>query len=79
MRSTRRKEQSFKLGRYSKWNAGFVVSLSRNDLHGLMELGKDVEKEFDAKIVNRRKFGRGSREVVIERTVETERGPLCTI
>lgn len=51
------KKEGIKLGSYPKWNAGVDVSLIGNDLDRLVELGKDVEKELDAKIVSQGKVG----------------------
>ncbi|PWN18450.1 Molybdopterin binding protein [Microstroma glucosiphilum] len=55
--NTRCKQENIRLGSYPKFQGGVDVSLIGDDLKRLQELGEEVEKELDAKIVESGKLG----------------------
>lgn len=55
--NTRCKQENIRLGSYPKFQGGVDVSLIGDDLNRLQELGEEVEKELDAKIVASGKLG----------------------
>lgn len=55
--NARCKQENIRLGSYPKFQGGVDVSLIGDDLNRLQELGEEVEKELDAKIVASGKLG----------------------
>jgi hypothetical protein len=55
--NTRCKQENIRLGSYPKFQGGVDVSRIGDDLNRLHELGEEVEKELDAKIVASGKLG----------------------
>ncbi|PWN49805.1 Molybdopterin binding protein [Violaceomyces palustris] len=51
------KPEGIKVGSYPKWNNGVDVSLIGDNLDRLKELGQEVEKELDGKILEAGKIG----------------------